>query len=125
MITWKTVRIVGTSYGTRDLRLKELSEMDAGSIRITLSPEPENQFDPWAIRVFANEMMIGYIPAKTSPVVLELLSRGDIREVELDEIGLWIRNGESYWSARIRLGVTLERSTRDHQAQDVAVESAV
>ena len=43
---------------------------------VTLEAEPDNQYDPYAVRVYANGIAIGYIPADVSPMLSLFLQGG-------------------------------------------------
>ncbi|TFD92555.1 hypothetical protein E2605_18515 [Dysgonomonas capnocytophagoides] len=43
---------------------------------VTLRPEPNNSYDPYAVKVLSNRMHIGYIPKKIAETVAECINSG-------------------------------------------------
>lgn len=96
----KIFRVVGTSYRQDnlekivyenedyDLTTKQIIDQDLTDERIyqftynsrnvELIPEPDNEYDPNAIKVMASNVHIGYIEAKETATVKDLLASGTI-----------------------------------------------
>ena len=54
----KVVRVAGVTFEGRQDLIKKLSLKSC----VNLKPEPSNPYDPYAIKVIADDMHIGYIP---------------------------------------------------------------
>jgi len=44
--------------------------------KLRLEPEPTNQFDPYAIKIFSVDAHIGYVPKESSGAVAFVLANG-------------------------------------------------
>lgn len=55
---------------------KVIGDLEEGD-ELYLHPEPTNKFDPNAIKIMANDTMIGYVPKKFSSEVAAALEIGD------------------------------------------------
>lgn len=65
------IKVVGIAYHQPELA--QLYPKDWENIDIQLEPEPTNKFDPNAIKVMADGLQIGYIPALVAEVMVEQL----------------------------------------------------
>ena len=54
---------------------------------VKLVPEPDNEHDKNAIRVEADEVLIGYVPKGKTKAVRELLESGRVRRIEVEITG--------------------------------------
>jgi hypothetical protein len=61
------------------------------SPRVTLEPEPSNQYDPHAVKVFVlgrpGAVHVGYVPRDKSEQVAQLIAQGLVDSVELESYG--------------------------------------
>lgn len=55
------VKVAGVKF--RQEELGKLYDEDWNQIKIILEPEPTNEYDPNAVKILANGIHIGYIPA--------------------------------------------------------------
>lgn len=91
------IKIAGVSFRQRELG--ELYEADWNKVQIELEEEPDNQYDPNAIKILASLKHVGYLPAMVAPHVKELLNSGEKFECALVYItsgsrGKGIRTGK-------------------------------
>jgi hypothetical protein len=71
--------------------------------RLTLEREPDNPFDPRAVRVLWRGQMLGYVPRAGNELVARLLDEG----VPLSGRITHLAPGRSHWS-RIQFEVVME-----------------
>lgn len=77
-------RELAEMYGVGDKVFKYISNVS----KVELVPEPDNEHDPNAIRVDADGQKIGYIKAKETQAVRDLMASPLYRDVAVDEICL-------------------------------------
>ena len=53
-----------------------IDEMEEGH-QLMLVPEPSNKFDPNAVRIVYNKVMIGYVPKKFSAEIASMIDIGE------------------------------------------------
>ena len=53
-----------------------IDEMEEGQ-QLMLVPEPSNKFDPNAVRIVYNKVMIGYVPKKFSAEIASMIDIGE------------------------------------------------
>ena len=53
-----------------------LNDMEEGQ-QLMLVPEPSNKFDPNAVRIVYNKVMIGYVPKKFSAEIASMIDIGE------------------------------------------------
>ena len=59
-----------------------------GYIQVFLEPEPDNQYDPNAVKVLMNGLLVGYVKKESCSQVKELLNKKDFKaEVKSIQIG--------------------------------------
>lgn len=77
-----------TNYGWSKVRTDIQRKIP---VRFTLRPEPENQYDPFAMAIDAvsegEKVHIGYVPASHAEEVTELLEWGRTIEVNIEPHG--------------------------------------
>ena len=68
-----------------------------GYIQVVLEPEPDNQYDPNAVKVLMNGLLVGYVKKESCSQVKELLNKKDFKaEVKSIQIGKFKQiNGNS------------------------------
>lgn len=73
----KTIKTAGTTFGARQKYLQGLAR--AGHIRLALVREPDNAYDPNAIKVIAianKPCMVGYVPREETKNLSAVMDRG-------------------------------------------------
>lgn len=78
-----------------------IKEVRVGEV-LTLEPEPDNSYDPNAIKITRDEVMLGYVPAKIAASVLASIEVGDVSCVVLE-----VNTDESPWK-QLRVGIKEE-----------------
>jgi len=91
------IKIAGVSF--RQEELGKLYGRDWNAITISLVEEPDNKYDPNAIKIIADDMHIGYIPGMVAPHVKELLNNGQKFESAL----MYITSGKKIRTGKIAL----------------------
>lgn len=74
MPTFENVRVVGMHF--RGGGAKDVAAAMTEATPIVLEPEPENQFDAYAIKVLVGDMHIGYIERGQAAWITPLLEEG-------------------------------------------------
>lgn len=68
------IKVAGVKF--RQKELDELYEVSWNDVQIELEPEPTNEYDPNAIKIYASLKHIGYIPAMVAPHINQMLKDG-------------------------------------------------
>ena len=82
-------RVAGTTHVHGIDAIVEGLELD---VSLRLEREPDNLVDAWAIRVFAGESRIGYVPADCNEILARLMDGGKALSAKLtgkEKIGTW------------------------------------
>ena len=83
-------------------------------MEVELIPEPDNKYDPNAVKVVIGGHHIGYIPKEKCLEVLELLSSGRIERMSYDLIGgKYKRVDEDYDYEKDKSTYTMEEGKRE------------
>ena len=83
-------------------------------MEVELVPEPDNKYDPNAVKVVIGGHHIGYIPKEKCLEVLELLSSGRIERMSYDLIGgKYKRVDEDYDFEKDKSTYTMEEGKRE------------
>ena len=83
-------------------------------MEVELVPEPDNKYDPNAVKVVVGGHHIGYIPKEKCLEVLELLSSGRIERMSYDLIGgKYKRVDEDYDFEKDKSTYTMEEGKRE------------
>lgn len=70
--------------GVQHHRIQDvIADLDEGT-ELDLVPEPDNKFDPNAVRIMSGETMLGYVPKKFSSEVSSLI------EIHGDKVACYI-----------------------------------
>ena len=105
----ETFKIAGISYYKDDIIKNFASEIDDGEFdyktsSVELIPEPENKYDPNAIKVLVNGIKIGYVPKELTSFARDIIDSPNFlgaevtifgekyqgyNDDETDEIDLW------------------------------------
>ena len=106
----ETFKVAGISHYKDDIIKNFASEIDDGEFdyetsSVELIPEPENKYDPNAIKVLVNGIKIGYVPKELTSFVRDIIDspnflgaevtifgekyQGYDDDDETDEIDLW------------------------------------
>ena len=73
-LLYKSGEVVGSFFLDPDQ--KKWAETCPPNTPVTVQAEPTNQHDPNAVRVYANGIPVGYIPADVSPMLSLFLQGG-------------------------------------------------
>lgn len=89
IVLCESVRVAGTTHTPNIANIMREMPEDA---RLVFFREPDNQADPWAIRVEYGGRKIGYMPADKNELIARLMDggktvRGSLKEKELQ--GNW------------------------------------
>ena len=78
----RTFFIAGGQYHKLPKIIREIKP----KILLELQPEPENKFDPNAVRILMGDDFLGYVPKKFSSEVSAMLEMGVYLECEIEEV---------------------------------------
>lgn len=97
-------KVAGVTFGGRQKILQRLLKgKDMQDIMVFLDPEPENQYDPNAIKVLAvpSREQIGYIPREACEDMLWALEQGRVHNRQRATIGCTAKKngGFIYWAS--------------------------
>lgn len=82
-------RVAGTSHIRNIDAIVDKLEVE---MELSLKREPDNYADSWAIRVFAGEDRIGFVPADCNEVLARLMDGGKALSAKLtgkEKLGSW------------------------------------
>lgn len=90
------------SLSVRELKTEEMTDVDIyrydfpGSFRVDLIPDPSNEYDSSAVKVFLDSIFVGYIPENYSEKISCALNNGLIYKSKAKIIGGPSKNYDSY-----------------------------
>lgn len=97
-----------------------------GYIQVVLEPEPDNQYDPNAVKVLMNGLLVGYVKKESCSQVKELLNKKDFKaEVKSIQIGKFKQiNGKSIDIENFAAPfITISMSYEEDPASEEAVKA--
>lgn len=80
-----TIGVVGMYYRTNFA--KEIIPTLSVKDKISLKKEPQNEYDSFAVKVMYARTHLGYVPAKLSKDVTDLIDRKKIQKILIDKAG--------------------------------------
>lgn len=88
----ETFKVAGISHYKDDIiknfASEEDDEFDYETSSVELIPEPENKYDPNAIKVMVDEIHVGYVPKQITSFVKDLINSPDFESIKILIIGI-------------------------------------
>ncbi len=95
------IKVAGVKF--RQSELDELYERDWNKVEITCVPEPDNKYDPNAIKILADGVLIGYFPATVAEAFSDAKDSGYFNNIKCALIYVTSGDGGKFITAKVAL----------------------